>query len=57
MTYLILKRKFFSVTVHVHSSDTCEGDIVKGKGEEELKCLFDYFNKYQMKVLLRKLHY
>jgi hypothetical protein len=56
ITHLILKGKFFIVTVHVHSSDTCEGDNVKGKGEEELKHLFDDFNKYQMKVLLRKLH-
>jgi hypothetical protein len=57
MTHLILKGEFFNVCVHVHLSDTSEGNKVKGKGEEELKYLFDDFNKYQMKVLLRKLHY
>jgi hypothetical protein len=54
MTQLIPKGKFFNV-IHVRSSDTCEDDSAKGNAEQELKHVFDDFNKYQMKVLLRKL--
>jgi hypothetical protein len=57
MTRLIPKGKFFNVVVQMHSSDTCEGDNVKGNDEEELKHRFDDFNKYKMKVLLRKLQW
>jgi hypothetical protein len=39
--------------MYVHQA--CEGDNAKDNAEEELKHVFDDFNKYQLKVLLRKL--
>jgi hypothetical protein len=55
MKQLIMKGKFFIVNLHICLSDTSEDDDAKGNAEEELKHILDDFNKYQMKVLLRKL--
>jgi hypothetical protein len=57
MSHIILKGHWFHITVlNVHAPRKDKTDYVKGTFCEELRCIFDRFPKYHMKVLLGDLN-